>query len=174
MKMAEEGNICVGSFYQQLILMLYEAVLPRSGRAWARFNVWMLSLCISSLLIIHLTTIPHNTLQHTTTLQGLSTSASLFMESAVGVDDDETSFLLSTLWDKMRVQKSLRTMPLSSLSQGLLGVLSLRDPIGNNIREFLYEKVSGYGGKAGEEALRTDMRNEDVITTGMRYIEMLY
>jgi hypothetical protein len=35
-------------------------------------------------------------------LQGLSSSASLFEDSAVGVDSDEVQFLLSTIWDKVK------------------------------------------------------------------------
>ena len=34
-------------------------------------------------------------------LQGLSSSASLIQESALGLDSDEVQFLVSTLWDKV-------------------------------------------------------------------------
>ena len=69
-------------------------------------------------------------------LQGFSSSASVFEESAVGIDNDEISFLLSVLWDKI---KNVRTnMSLSSIAMGLQGLTLLKDPIANNIKEYLY------------------------------------
>lgn len=69
-------------------------------------------------------------------LQGLSSSQSLFQESAIGLDSDEVQFLLSALWDKIKVVTA--PIPLSAIAMGLQGLTQLRDPIADNIRQFLY------------------------------------
>ena len=45
-------------------------------------------------------------------LQGLSSSASLIQESALGLDSDEVQFLVSTLWDKVLLIKTFFTYSL--------------------------------------------------------------
>lgn len=69
-------------------------------------------------------------------LQGLSSASSIFAESAIGLDDDELQFLMSTLWDKIKVVTA--PFPLSSVAMGLQGLIQMKDPIAENIRMFLY------------------------------------
>lgn len=69
-------------------------------------------------------------------LQGLSSSRGIFEESALGLDVDEVQFLLSALWDKIKVSREI--MPLSSVAMGLQGLTLLNDPIASNIKQFLY------------------------------------
>lgn len=69
-------------------------------------------------------------------LQGLTSSASIFEESAIGLDSDEVQFLLSALWDKIKVCKE--PFPLSAIGLGLQGLILLNDPIAMNIKQYLY------------------------------------
>jgi hypothetical protein len=69
-------------------------------------------------------------------LQGLSSSASLFSESAIGIDADEVNFLLSAIWDKVKLVK--KPMPLGSIALGLQGISLLKDPIAENLRQYMY------------------------------------
>lgn len=78
-------------------------------------------------------------------MQGLSSSASIFQESAIGLDADEVQFLLSALWDKIKVMK--QQFPLSAISMGLSGLTYLKDPIADNIRQFLYLQIVAIGEK---------------------------
>ena len=73
-------------------------------------------------------------------LQGLSSTASIFQDSAVGLDSDEVTFLLSTIYDKIKVVKD-PSLPLSSLAISLQGMTSLKDPISMNIKSFLYNQL---------------------------------
>lgn len=73
-------------------------------------------------------------------LQGLSSTASIFQDSAVGLDSDEVTFLLSTIYDKIKVVKD-PSLPLSSLAMSLQGMTSLKDPISMNIKSFLYNQL---------------------------------
>jgi hypothetical protein len=66
----------------------------------------------------------------------LSSQASIFEESAIGIDSDEVQFLLSTIWDKVKVRKE--GMTLSSIGLGLQGIALLKDPLANNLRQYLY------------------------------------
>jgi very-short-patch-repair endonuclease len=77
-------------------------------------------------------------------LQGLSSSRSLFVESAIGLDSDEVQFLLSALWDKIKLNTAVN-VPLASAAMGLQGLSQLRDPIAENLRQFLYVKVISMG-----------------------------
>lgn len=72
-------------------------------------------------------------------LQGFSSSPSIFEESALGIDSDEVQFLLSVLWDKIKVMKE--TIPLASIAMGLQGMILLKDPIASNIKLFLYMQL---------------------------------
>jgi hypothetical protein len=72
-------------------------------------------------------------------LQGLSSSRSIFEESALGLDVDEVQFLLSALWDKIKISREV--MPLSAVAMGLQGLTLLNDPIASNIKQFLYLQV---------------------------------
>jgi len=69
-------------------------------------------------------------------LQGLSSQASIFAESALGIDSDEVQFLLSTLWDKIKMVKG--PWGLGAIAMGLQGITLLRDPLADKIRQFLY------------------------------------
>lgn len=73
-------------------------------------------------------------------LQGLSSTASIFQDSAVGLDSDEVTFLLSTIYDKIKVLKD-PSLPLSSLAMSLQGMTALKDPISMNIKSFLYNQL---------------------------------
>lgn len=73
-------------------------------------------------------------------LQGLSSSSPLFAESVIGLDADEVQFLMSALWDKIKVNTAA-SFPLSSIAMGLQGLMLLKDPIAENIRQFLHMKV---------------------------------
>jgi len=77
-------------------------------------------------------------------LQGLSSEASIFAESAIGIDSDEVQFLLSTLWDKIKVVKA--QWSLGSLAMGLQGIILLKDPLADSIRQFLYYQCIKLGG----------------------------
>lgn len=72
-------------------------------------------------------------------LQGLSSSASLIQESALGLDSDEVQFLLSTLWDKVKLCKT--KMSLEDIAMGMQGIIQLRDPIAENLRQYMYYQV---------------------------------
>mmetsp|Transcript_9646 Transcript_9646/g.9440 ORF Transcript_9646/g.9440 Transcript_9646/m.9440 type:complete len:893 (-) Transcript_9646:375-3053(-) len=72
-------------------------------------------------------------------LQGLSSSASLIQESAIGLDSDEVQFLLSTLWDKVKLCKT--KMTLEDIALGMQGIIQLRDPIAENLRQYMYYQV---------------------------------
>lgn len=76
-------------------------------------------------------------------LQGLSSSGSVFEESAIGIDSDEVQFLLETIWDKVKIRKE--SMNLASIATGMQGIFLLRDPTANNIREYLYYEVIKLG-----------------------------
>jgi len=76
-------------------------------------------------------------------LQALSTSGSIFEESAIGIDSDEVVFLLSTLWDKVKVRKG--GMDMASIGQGLQGIAFLKDPIANNLRQYMYLQLLRLG-----------------------------
>jgi len=77
-------------------------------------------------------------------LQGLSSEASIFAESVIGIDSDEVQFLLSTLWDKIKVVKG--QWSLGSLAMGLQGIILLKDPLADSIRQFLYSQCIKLGG----------------------------
>lgn len=53
-----------------------------------------------------------------------------------GLDSDEVQFLLSALWDKIKISREI--MPLSAISMGLQGLTLLNDPIASNIKQYLY------------------------------------
>lgn len=91
-------------------------------------------------------------------LQGLSTSGSIFEDSAVGLDSDEVGFLLGTVWDK--VKKMEQNMPSGTVAQGMLGITSLRDPIGQNIRQYLNNQVLRIG---ESESAMSSMTSENII-----------
>jgi len=76
-------------------------------------------------------------------LQSLSSSASIIEESSLGIDVDEVQFLLSALWDKVKVVKG--QMPLSSIAMGLQGLSQLNDPTANNLKQYLYAQVIRLG-----------------------------
>jgi uncharacterized protein YukE len=72
-------------------------------------------------------------------LQGLSSRSSFIQESAIGLDVDEVNFLVSAMWDKVKTMKE--PMSLNAASKSLLGVYNLRDPIGENIRQYMYSTI---------------------------------
>jgi len=72
-------------------------------------------------------------------LQSFQSSASFIEESALGLDSDEVQFLISTLWDKIKVVKE--PMELEDIAISLQGISGLRMPIGENIRQYLYSQV---------------------------------
>lgn len=76
-------------------------------------------------------------------LQGLSSSKSIFEETAIGIDSDEVQFLLSTMWDKIKIRKDGVT--LKAAWQSLQGVARLRDPIAENIRQYMYQTIIQLG-----------------------------
>ena len=80
-----------------------------------------------------------------TVLIGLSSQASIFEDTAIGIDSDEVQFLLSTLWDKVKVRKG--DMTLGSIGLGLQGILLLKDPIANNLRQYLYMQLLKIGNR---------------------------
>ncbi len=92
-------------------------------------------------------------------LQGLSSAPSIFQESAIGIDSDEVQFLLSTLWDKIKVNKG--SMSLSSISLGLSGIIYLKDPIANNIRQYLYYQLLQIGDKKNFSNVTTTAKPYD-------------
>lgn len=106
-------------------------------------------------------------------LQGLSASGSIFEDSAVFLDNDEAQFLMSTLWDKVRMQQPTAmteeidiNQKLAAISQGLIGIAGLRNPIGNNLRQYLYMEVIRMGveiGKEGSVANVADLASEDIV-----------
>lgn len=73
-------------------------------------------------------------------LVGLSSSASIFQDSAIGLDSDEVAFLLSAIYDKIKTMSDTR-IPLSSAAMGLQGMTFLKDPISVNIKQFLYSQL---------------------------------
>ena len=83
-------------------------------------------------------------------LQGLSTAGSIFLESVIGIDSDEVQFLLSTLWDKVKVRQE--RMELRDIAQGLLGITLLKDPIGNNLRQYMYLQLVRLGLESGADS----------------------
>lgn len=91
-------------------------------------------------------------------LQGLSSAASIFQESAIGLDVDEVSFLLSTLWDKVKVRKE--GMALRDIGLGLQGIVSLRDPIAGNLRQYLYLQLLKLGIEREERSLADILQAE--------------
>ncbi|KAJ1430676.1 hypothetical protein B484DRAFT_448754 [Ochromonadaceae sp. CCMP2298] len=103
-------------------------------------------------------------------LQSLTSSASIFEESAYGLDSDETQFLLSALWDKVKVRTD--GMQLADVGLGLQGLTLLRDPIANNLRQYMYlqllrlgiERAEGKVPEGGEGEEVEKMNPEDVIT----------
>lgn len=80
-------------------------------------------------------------------LQGISNEVSIFAEisplAGVYGDTDEAQFLLSALWDKIKNVKA--QMPLKSIADGLLGITFLKDPVGINIRNYLYAQCIRLG-----------------------------
>jgi hypothetical protein len=72
-------------------------------------------------------------------LQGLSSSASIIEESALGLDSDEVQFLVSTLWDKVKLCR--QPMTLEDIALGFQGIGQLRDPIAENLRQYMYYQV---------------------------------
>lgn len=81
-------------------------------------------------------------------LQGLRSTSSVFAESAIGLASDEVQFLLSALWDKVKLRAG-RSEPfhmyLRDVGQGLLGLTQLNDPIANNLRMYLYSQLTYIG-----------------------------
>ena len=81
------------------------------------------------------------------TILGISSEVSIFADvsplAGVYGDTDEAQFLLSALWDKIKVVKT--QMPLSSIAMGLEGIALLKDPLGNNIRQYLYAQCLNLG-----------------------------
>ena len=61
------------------------------------------------------------------------------MESAIGLDSDEVQFLISTLWDKVKVLK--QRMSLEDMALGLQGISRLDDPISENIRQYIFYQL---------------------------------
>ena len=93
-------------------------------------------------------------------LQGLSSQASIFSDSAIGLDVDEVQFLVSALWDKIKNVRDL--MPLNDIGMGLSGITLLKDPISENIRQYLYAQTI----RVGTEEAINDMgqpKPEDII-----------
>jgi hypothetical protein len=76
-------------------------------------------------------------------ITGLSSQASIFEDSAIGIDSDEVQFLLSALWDKVKVRKE--GMTLASIGMGLQGIILLKDPIANNLRQYMYLQLLKLG-----------------------------
>jgi very-short-patch-repair endonuclease len=93
-------------------------------------------------------------------LQCLSSSPSIFAESAVGIDSDEVLFLISALWDKLKVNSE--PMALSAIAQGLQGITLLRDPIAQNIRKYLYAQVVRLGAEPGSPQAPTAEELEEL------------
>lgn len=77
-------------------------------------------------------------------LQGFSSAASVTSGSAIpilaspssGIDSDEVEFLLSAVWDKVKVMKG--RMTLEDIAMGLQGLYRLRDPVSENMRQYLF------------------------------------
>jgi hypothetical protein len=81
-------------------------------------------------------------------LQGLRTEPSVIQESALGLESDEKEFLLSALWDKIKARETSKypfRMYLRDIAQGMLGITQLHDPLGNNIRSYLYQQLNWLG-----------------------------
>eukprot|EP01041_Mallomonas_annulata_P003235 gene3235-6403_t len=76
-------------------------------------------------------------------LQSFTSAGGLFEDSAIGLESDELQFLLSAIWDKVKVSQD--QMPLSAIAMGLQGLTRLRDPIANNLRQFLYAQAIRLG-----------------------------
>lgn len=83
-------------------------------------------------------------------LQGLSSQASIFAESAIGIDSDEVQFLLSTLWDKMKAIR--KPWSLNAIGMGMQGVTLLKDPLAEKIRQYLYYQSIRMGEKPTEKS----------------------
>lgn len=92
-------------------------------------------------------------------LQGLRSTSSVFAESAIGLASDEVQFLLSALWDKVKLRAS-RPVPfhmyLGDVAQGLLGLTQLNDPIANNLRLYLYSQLTHIGSSNTASAIFSD------------------
>jgi len=102
------------------------------------------------------TAAPLNAVQIGTTLFGLQSMASessLFADSAIGLESDEVQFLLSAIWDKVKVCQD--QMPLSSIAMGLQGLTKLKDPVANNLRQYLYVQAIRLGNSESGLPLRT-------------------
>jgi len=86
-------------------------------------------------------------------LQSFASENSLFEESAIGLDSDELQFLLSAIWDKMKL--SQEQMPLSAIAMGLQGLSRLGGPIANNMRQYLYVQAIRLGSTETGPTVRT-------------------
>lgn len=86
-------------------------------------------------------------------LQSLSSNSGLFEESAILLDSDEVQFLISALWDKIKSRTD--QMPLAAIAMGLQGLVSLKDPIANNIRQYLYVQAIRLGSANSDNGVRT-------------------
>lgn len=63
----------------------------------------------------------------------------LYKERALGLETDEVKFLLSNLWDEIKVVKV--PIDLEDIAMDLQWISGLRDPIAENIRQYLYTQV---------------------------------
>jgi hypothetical protein len=84
-------------------------------------------------------------------LQGFSSARSLFEESSIGLDIDDAQFLISALWDKIKIMKT--PMPLSAISMGMQGLTLLKDPLSLNIKQFMYVQAIQMGERLGAEGV---------------------
>lgn len=88
-------------------------------------------------------------------LQGISNEVSIFAEisplAGVYGDTDEAQFLLSAMWDKIKVVKA--QMSLKSIADGLLGITFLKDPVGINIRNYLYAQCIRLGADSNSDTV---------------------
>lgn len=100
-------------------------------------------------------------------LQGLSSEPSIFADSAIALENDEVQFLVSALWDKIKVFTGF--MPLGAIAQGLQGITLLKDPISNNIRQYLYAQAIRAGSEEGIRELGS-LQDADIVACvrGMR------
>eukprot|EP01031_Cornospumella_fuschlensis_P027755 gene27755-33523_t len=87
-------------------------------------------------------------------LGGCVTSAPAVPDSALLLDNDETVYLVSCIWDKVKVRRG--GMSLGGIGVGLMGMVNLKDPIAAQIKAYLYMQLMKIGEKLEKDGLVSD------------------
>ncbi len=83
---------------------------------------------------------------------------------------DEVQFLLSALWDKIKIIRE--PFALSAISEGMLGITLLKDPIAENIRQFLYLETLRMGKTRMEAGETCDALDQVDVITAVRALRL--